>query len=297
VPPRTSTLRLLDGELPSNVVPAGAKRAVVAEAKRALHPVKVAWVAVDAIDATPAELNSRQAYDEAGINELASSIQAHGILQPLCVRPSGDRYTVVFGLRRLMAARRAGLAEVPCSIRVADDDRAFLLNAIENLHRRQLSGAERVRTIEKLAATELSVRVVGQRTGFHPATIARWLRIDRRPILKAALEQERLDIGRAMVLAQAPEEAVGPLLEEASGLPQAELWQRVAELRASHNATPRTRLNARRLLEALRLLTLVDRAEREERGLAEQIHDVTARLLGWECEPGSTVTRTRRTNE
>ena len=184
---------------------------------------------------------------------------------------------LVFGMRRLRAAKRGGLEEVPCTIRVADGDEAFLLNAVENLHRRQLTGAERVRAIERLAATDLGVREIGRRTGFHPATISRWLKIDRRPLVKAALEREALDLGRAMALADAPEEAVPALLEAAPSLPQDELKARVAAARVLRYATPRS-VDSRRLLEALRLLTLVQTVSEDDAALVDQLQDCVARL-------------------
>jgi ParB family transcriptional regulator, chromosome partitioning protein len=228
VRPRATTLKFRTGAVrPQEAVSAADQRQVNLEARRALHPMKVAWLAVADIDEMPPELNSRQTYDEASINELAASVAEHGILQPLCVRPSGHRYLLVYGMRRLKAAMRAGLHEVPCTIQVADDDRAFLLNTVENLHRRQLSGAERVRAIERLAATDLEVREISWRTGFAHTTISRWLKIDRRPLLKEALESEALDIGRAMALADAPDDAVPMLLAHAPTLRQEELKARV----------------------------------------------------------------------
>ena len=250
---------------------------VRAEARRAVHPVKVAWLPLGEIDETPPELNSRTVYDEASIAELAASVAAHGILQPLCVRPAGVRYILVFGMRRLRAAVRAGLSEVPCTIQVADEDRAFLLNTVENLHRRQLTGAERVRAIEKLAATDLGVREIGRRTGFHPATISRWLKIDRRPLVKDALEREVLDLGRAMALADAPDEAIPALLEAAPTLRQDELKARVAQARVLRYATPRS-VDSRRLLEALRLLTLVQTVGGDDAALLGQLQDCLDRL-------------------
>jgi hypothetical protein len=108
VPPRASTLRFPDGILKrAGVVSLQSKQEVVAEARRSLHPVKVAWVNVGDIDDTPTELNSRHAADYAAddaLDELAASIREQGILQPLCVRPVGDRYGLVFGMRRLKAA-------------------------------------------------------------------------------------------------------------------------------------------------------------------------------------------------
>jgi ParB family chromosome partitioning protein len=270
---RTTIDLALVGSRPSTRETVGVR----AEARRSVHPVKVAWLPVGEIDETPPELNSRRAYDETSIDELAASVAEHGILQPLCVRPTGARYVLVFGMRRLRAAARAGLREVPCTIQVADEDRAFLLNTVENLHRRQLSGAERVRAIEKLAATDLGVRDISRRTGFHPATISRWLKIDRRPLVKDALEREILDLGRAMALADAPEEAIAALLQAAPTLRQDELKARVAQARVLRYATPRS-VDSRRLLEALRLLTLVQTVGDDDVELLGQLQDCLDRL-------------------
>jgi len=243
--------------------------------------MKVAWIAINAIDETPELLNSRSAYEESSINELASSIREHGILQPICVRPNGERYVLVFGMRRLKAAVRAGLPEVPCSIQIADDDRAFLLNAIENLHRQQLSGADRVRAIERLAATNLSGNEISRRTGFNQSTISRWLRIDRRPLLKDALEADQLDVGRAMALVAAPEPALPELLQLAPTLPQAAIKERVALLNEGmRNAYPRATVDSRRLLEILRLLTLIEHVEGDDRDVLERIHARAELILG-----------------
>jgi ParB/RepB/Spo0J family partition protein len=275
--PRTTIDLTLVGSRPSQREATGVR----AEARRSIHPIKVAWIALDEIDETPVELNSRQTYDEASINELAASVQEHGILQPLCVRPNGERYTLVFGLRRLKAATRAGLQEVPCTIQVADDDRAFLLNTIENLHRHQLSGAERVRAIERLAATSLTGREISRRTGFSQATISRWLRLDRRPILKQAVEAEVLDIGRAMVLTHAPEDKLPELVEQAHSIPQPDLWRHVSELRASHNDSRlRVSVDSRRIMEALRLLSLVQSPVAiDDRGLLLQVKTLVDALV------------------
>jgi ParB/RepB/Spo0J family partition protein len=276
--PRTTIDLTLVGARPSQREATGVR----AEARRSIHPVKVAWIAVGDIDETPPELNSRRTYDEASINELAASVQEHGILQPLCVRPDGERYTLVFGLRRLKAATRAGLQEVPCTIRVADDDRAFLLNTIENLHRQQLSGAERLRAIERLAATNLSGREISRRTGFSQATISRWLRLDRRPPLKQAVEQGLLDIGRAMVLSHAPEAAVAGLVSQAHAIPQPDLWRQVSDLKASHNdSRRRVSVDSRRIMEALRLLSLVQApVAAEDRRLLLEVQALVDELIG-----------------
>jgi DNA-binding transcriptional ArsR family regulator len=102
---------------------------------------------------------------------------------------------------------------------------------VVRLQRRHVSGAERVRAIESLAATRLGVRELSRRTGLAPSTISRWLKIDRLPPLKRALASDALDIGRAKLLADAPETALAELIQLAPGLPRADLARRVAALR------------------------------------------------------------------
>lgn len=280
MPRKASTVRLDRHTLPAGIVSDAAKAQVLTEGRRALHPMKVAWLNIGDIDETRPELNSRQTYDEASINELAASIKEHGILQPICVRPNGERYELVFGMRRYKGAIRAGLLEVPCTIQVADDERAFLLNTIENLHQKHLSGAERVRAIERLAATNLGVREIGRRTGFTHATISRWLRIDRRPDLKDALEEERIDVGRAMVLVAAPEVELASLLAEAPRMRQAELKERVAALNDVVRNVPVRSVDSRRIMEALRLLSMVQTPlANEDHGLMIQVRALVDGLL------------------
>jgi ParB/RepB/Spo0J family partition protein len=215
------------------------------------------WVPVEVIDEPRAEHNSRRRYSDRSIEQLAASIREHGLLQPLCVRRMGSRYRVVFGVRRLRAAVRAGMSEVPCTVQAADDDQAFLLNVLENLHREQLSGSERVQAVERLAATRLGVREISRRTGFDPSTISRWLRIGGCPELKAGLEAGHLDISRAKVLVEAPRDAIAQLVQQAPSLPLPELRARVASLKLAHVRARSTAEDQRRLRQALRCLRAV----------------------------------------
>jgi ParB/RepB/Spo0J family partition protein len=218
----------------------------------------VVWLPVADIDEPSRTRNSRRAYPEGSIKELSASLRQDGFLQPLCVRPHGPRYELVFGVRRFRAALQAGLLDVPCTIRTADDDRAFLLNAIENLHREQLSNAERVAAIERLAATGLGVREIGRRTGFNPSTISRWLRINRRPALKEALEEGRIDIARAVTLVEAPKSALRDLIAAAPNMPAAELRRQVMSVRnRGRVSADDDDENRRHLNEALRCLRAV----------------------------------------
>jgi ParB/RepB/Spo0J family partition protein len=205
------------------------RRALSAEAERALHPVRVASLPVERIDETPEARNTRRGYDEAKLNELAASIREHGVLQPILVTPDGDRYRVIAGNRRLKATIRAGFATIPALVKTqVDEHKQFFLNLVENVQRVDLSGKERVGAIRLLAASGLGVREISRGTGLSPGTISRWLQLADRPTLARALEEERIDIARAMSLAPVRDEAaLARLLEVASETPRVELDARV----------------------------------------------------------------------
>jgi ParB family chromosome partitioning protein len=138
------------------VVPLSAKREVRAEAQRALNAMPIAWLPVTDLRESQAALNSRKAYDTAGLNDLAASIQEHGLLQPILVVPEDDQYRVVCGERRRRASIRAGLVEVPCVIKPhANEQTIFFWNIVENIQRVDLSPREKVAAIQQLADTGL----------------------------------------------------------------------------------------------------------------------------------------------
>lgn len=102
------------------------------------------------IDEDPGQ--PRTVFEEEGLALLAASIRAHGVVQPVVVRPAVDgRYPLAFGARRLRAARLAGLAEVPAVIR-RERDGDFAAQVIENQHRASLSNSDLVAAIARLAA-------------------------------------------------------------------------------------------------------------------------------------------------
>jgi ParB/RepB/Spo0J family partition protein len=145
-----------------------------AHVERARHPAGTAHLPIDQIDPSPETRNSRQRYDEASINDLAASIQEHGVLQPILVSPKADgRYDTVFGNRRLYAARRAGLAVIPAIVRAnLSEHQKFIWNLVENIQRVDLSPRERLASILALAESGLGVREISRGTGKDPARSA-----------------------------------------------------------------------------------------------------------------------------
>jgi ParB family chromosome partitioning protein len=93
----------------------------------------------------------RTRMDEASLQDLASSIRQHGVMQPIVVRPIGhDRYEIVAGERRFRAAQLAGLAEVPVSVREVSDENALAMALIENIQREDLNPLEEAQAIRRL---------------------------------------------------------------------------------------------------------------------------------------------------
>jgi hypothetical protein len=154
---------------------------------------------------------------------------------------------------------------------------------ITNVQRHQVSGAERVRAIERLAATRLGVRELGRRTGFAPSTISRWLKIDRCPPLKMALQTEVLDIGRAKLLADAPETALAELIPLAAAVSRADLARRIAALRAQRDSETcvvfGSSADSRRLTRAVRLVEAVTNVEANDRLTLQRLQTLVDSLL------------------
>ena len=122
----------------------------------------------------------RRSFDETALRELADSISAYGILQPLTVRDRGGVYELVAGERRLRAARIAGLREVPCLIAEVGEEDAALLALIENLQRRDLDYMEEAAAIARLIRRYgLSQQQAAEKLGKSQPTIANKLRLLR----------------------------------------------------------------------------------------------------------------------
>lgn len=121
-------------------------RALIPEADEAGRQVRE--VALDRIEANPYQ--PRQQMDPEALEELAESIRAEGVLQPVVVRPVGDGYQLIVGERRWRAAQLAGLTSIPALVRSLDDRQAAALALIENLQREDLNPIEEARGFRRL---------------------------------------------------------------------------------------------------------------------------------------------------
>lgn len=139
---------------------------------------RVRYIPINAVRPNPQQ--PRRSFDETALRELADSISAYGILQPLTVRDRGGVYELVAGERRLRAARIAGLREVPCLIAEVGEEDAALLALIENLQRRDLDYMEEAAAIARLIRQYgLSQQQAAEKLGKSQPTIANKLRLLR----------------------------------------------------------------------------------------------------------------------
>ena len=150
----------------------------------------------------PGEQQPRNTFDEAKLHELAQSIRATGIIQPLLVRRRGGLFELVAGERRWRAAQLAGLTRVPAIVREIPDESLLELALIENIQRQELNAIEEAnayrRLIESLGLTQ---EEVAQRVGRDRTFITNYLRILKLPNeIQSLLEQEKLTFGHARAL-------------------------------------------------------------------------------------------------
>lgn len=150
----------------------------------------------------PSQQQPRTSFDEAKLQELAQSIRASGVIQPLLVRRRGGLFELVAGERRWRAAQLAGLTRVPAIVREIADENLLELALIENIQRQELNAVEEAnaykRLIENLGLTQDEV---AKRVGRDRTFITNYLRILRLPTeIQTLLEQEKLSFGHARAL-------------------------------------------------------------------------------------------------
>lgn len=165
---------------------------------------EVAQLPIDLIQPNP--LQPRRLFQPDRLEELAQSIRANGIIQPLVVRRHAEHYQLVAGERRWRAAKLAGIAQVPAVIQEIPDDRLLEITLIENIQREDLNPIETAMAFERLAR-ELNINhdEVGRRTGKDRSTIANLIRLLQLPAdLQQLIAERRLSAGHARCLLTLP---------------------------------------------------------------------------------------------
>lgn len=144
----------------------------------------------------------RKVFDEEKLKELADSIRAQGLIQPILVRRDGEGYRIIAGERRWRAAQLAGLQEVPAIVREASDAEAFELALVENLQRTDLNPIEEAEGYRRLTEEyALTQEQVSQRVGKDRSSIANALRLLGLPDpVKAMVAEGSISMGHARAL-------------------------------------------------------------------------------------------------
>jgi ParB family transcriptional regulator, chromosome partitioning protein len=150
--------------------------------------------------------NPRKSFDEAGLNELAASIKAQGILAPLVVRPVDHHFEIVAGARRYRAAQRAGLETAPVRIVELTDAQALETSIVENLQRRDvhpLDEAQGFAALIRLEEPKYTIEMIGAKCGKNPAYVAARLRLTElaAPVAEA-FAKDQIGVGHALLLAK-----------------------------------------------------------------------------------------------
>lgn len=155
---------------------------------------------VDLLDPNPHQPRTR--FREESLEELAQSIRATGVIQPVVVRPVASRFQLIAGERRWRAAQRAGLHRIPAIVRQVPDDQALEMTVVENLQREDLNPVEQARAFETLITRfGLTQEEAAARTGKDRATIANALRILKlEEQILTLLEDGRLSAGHGRAL-------------------------------------------------------------------------------------------------
>jgi len=201
-------IREPEAQVPSS--PAAPSSPMAVASGTATAPAREAAVAgpreidIDLIEPSPFQPRTR--FREEALDELSRSIQASGIIQPVVVRPIGNRYQLIAGERRWRAAQRAGLTKVSAIIKPVSDSLALEMTLVENIQREDLNAIEAARAFERLMGEfQLTQEAVAERTGKDRTTVANAIRLLKlEPSIQEWIEEGKLSAGHGRALLALP---------------------------------------------------------------------------------------------
>jgi ParB family transcriptional regulator, chromosome partitioning protein len=180
--------------------PAPAAVGTVAAPSRETMSAGPQQIDIDLIDPSPYQPRTR--FREEALEELARSIKASGIIQPLVVRPIAGRFQLIAGERRWRAAQRAGLTKVSAIVRHVSDELALEMTLVENIQREDLNAIETARAFDRLMEEfHLTQEAVAERTGKDRTTVANAVRLLKlEPNIQEWIEEGKLSAGHGRAL-------------------------------------------------------------------------------------------------
>jgi len=232
-------------ELPVTPTPAPVQPPSAPAAPQAAQPTASAndggprGVPIDLVQRNPNQ--PRKHFDESELSELSDSIKAHGVLQPILVRPIADgRYEIVAGERRWRAAQRAGLHAIPAVIRELDEVEILEIGIIENVQRADLNPIEEAQgyqaLIDRFGRTQQDIADVVGKSRPHIANMLRLLALPED--IMEMVRDGRLSAGHARAILTAPDPRVLALKAIGEGLNVREV-ERLAQQAKDERHGPR----------------------------------------------------------
>jgi ParB family chromosome partitioning protein len=201
----------------------------------------------------PGKYQPRTSMDKASLAELAESIKARGVMQPVLVRQvSGGRYEIIAGERRWRAAQMAGLLEVPALIREVADEAALVMSLIENIQREDLNPLEEALGVQRLIKEfGMTHQTAGEAVGSSRSAISNLLRLLNLPsAVQKLMMQGKIDMGHGRALLALPSAKQS---EVANLVVQKQLSVRETEILVHRIEHPPTKKHLKRDRDLLRL--------------------------------------------
>ena len=152
---------------------------------------------------SPNPFQPRLDFDKEPLLELSNSIKEHGIIQPITVRKIGrNEFQIISGERRYQASKLAGIDELPCFIRIADDQHMLEMAIVENVQRKDLNAIEIALSYQRLIdECNLSQEELGKKVSKNRSTVANFLRLLKLPVeIQKALRDDKITMGHAIAL-------------------------------------------------------------------------------------------------
>ena len=173
--------RVVAAAAPAGMSPSASAPANIVELQARAEGDVVEQIPLDLIDENPYQ--TRRTFDPAALNELAESIKASGLAQPVVVRPGANgRYVLVLGERRCRATKLAGKTTVAAIIRRLGEEQAAEMTIVENLQRQDLNCLEQAQAFARLSREfNLTQEQIGQRTGVSRESVANYMRLLKLP--------------------------------------------------------------------------------------------------------------------
>lgn len=193
------------------------------------------------------QFQPRTVFNQEALQDLANSIKAQGVVQPILVRPNGtgDKYEIIAGERRWRAAQMAGLHEIPVVLRQIDDQTAMCMSLIENIQREDLNPLEQAQGLARLLDEfGMTHEGIADAVGRSRSTVSNMLRLlDLNPSVKEMLGTGKLEMGHARALLALPEK---DQVEAAAKVVRQSLSVRATEtlVRQALSGTKKTRVKA-----------------------------------------------------